>query len=348
MTTGRIAGSTATLLPDGRVLVVGGTSMYGNGGNASFSAELYDPRTGSWTATGRMGSMRQGATTTLLPDGRVLVAGGCCNNSAQILASAELYDPASGSWTLTGSMGTPRNGATATLLPNGKVLVAGGTNDRSGGKSYEPSLASAELYDPATGTWAATGSMGSGRIGPTATLLPDGKVLVAGGLLAPTGSLASVELYDPTTGTWAPTGSMGTKRQSATATLLPDGRVLVAGGSTVTGTPYLEVVLATAELYDPGSGTWTTTGKMRTPGCDTATLLLDGMVLVTGGGGVMSTAAQLYDPGIGSWMSTANMGTPRSGQTATLLRDGKVLVSGGNGWGGAPPTSAELYDPGRP
>jgi Galactose oxidase, central domain/Kelch motif len=339
-------GATATLLPDGKVLVAGGGSMFVYGSGTS--AEVYDPGTGSWTATASMGYDRQGATVTLLPDGKVLVAGGSGgpgnNSSTQILASAEVYDPRTGTWSPTGKMGAPRGDHSATLLPDGRVLVVGGFNEL-GAKSYAPSLATAELYDPASGTWTPTGSMGSRRAGPTATLLPDGKVLVAGGLLAPTGSVASAELYDPSTGTWAPTGNMSTKRQGSTATLLPDGRVLVAGGSSLTGAG--TVVLATAELYDPGTGTWTQTGKMRTPGGDTATLLPDGMVLVTGGGN--GTAAQLYDPGSGTWTSTASMGRPRSGQTATLLADGRALVAGGNGQPGCcSPTVAELYDPGSP
>ena len=142
-------------------------------------------------------------------------------------------------------MATARYDHTATLLPNGQVLVAGGF-----GGNY---LASAELYDPATGLWTATGSMAAARFCHTVTLLPNGQVLVAGGFNDASGALASAELYDPATGLWTATGSMATKRDGHTATLLPNGQVLVAGG-------YNGVFLASAELYDPATGLWTATG----------------------------------------------------------------------------------------
>jgi Tol biopolymer transport system component len=219
---------TATLLLDGRVLVVGSDT----------SAELYDPATGTWTVTANMITpAAQYFTATLLPDGKVLVADG------RPAGAAELYDPVSGTWKVTGSMGTPREGHTATLLSDGKVLVAGGRVP--GGFGDGPVLASAELYDPTTGAWTATGSMGTPRIIQTATLLPDGRVLVlvAGDATAP------AELYDPASGTWTTTTGMGSPHASYTATLLPDGRVLVAGGLGA-GNGH---IVASAELYDPGS-----------------------------------------------------------------------------------------------
>ena len=133
---------------------------------------LIDP---SWVPTGSLGTARSRHTATLLPNGKVLVAGG--NNGGAALSSAELYDPATGTWTATGSLGTARDRHTATLLPSGKVLVAGGFNELDG------FLSSAELYDPASGTWTATGNLGTARAYHTATLLPNGKVLVAGGTI---------------------------------------------------------------------------------------------------------------------------------------------------------------------
>jgi Galactose oxidase, central domain/Kelch motif len=218
----------------------------------------------------------------------VLVAGGVGGTGFDLLASAELYDPGTGTWTATGSMTTPRGGHTATLLPNGQVLVVGGTT--------------AELYDPGTATWTATRSLGTPRDWYTATLLTDGKVLVAGGYGGNTGpgTLASAELYDPGSGIWTATGSMGTPRAFHTATLLPDGRVLIAAGASVLRWGG-DTLLASAELYDPSTGTWTATASMVAPReWYTATLLPDGVVLVAGGqghGDVPQVFAELYDPG---------------------------------------------------
>jgi N-acetylneuraminic acid mutarotase len=331
-------GHTATLLGDGRVLVAGG------GGNAtpdSYSfftlatAELYDPGSGSWTATGSMGGGRILHTATVLPDGMVLVAGGAdgiTETSVNALASAELYDPSTGSWTATGNMRQARARHTATLLPDGKVLVVGGSGSGAG----TDSLASAELYDPASGTWTATGNLIEARTYHTATLLPDGRVLVAGGSGSTGPQTASAELYDPRTGSWTATGNLNGEHSGHTATLLPDGRVLVVGGTSSRG------ALASAELYDVGSGTWTATGNLiDARSYHTATLLRGGRVLVAGGygggNGPQLASAELYDPSSGSWAATVNMSAAHTGHTATLLPDGEVLVVGGG---------AELYDPG--
>ena len=272
---------TATLLPNGKVVVAGGQDY--SSSNALASAELYDPASGTWTATGRLATARAYHTATLLPNGKVLVAGGAGNSG--ILTSAELYDPASGTWTATGSLAAARYGHTATLLlPNGKVLVAGGI-DVTGNTV----LASAELYDPASGTWTATGSLATARAYHTATLLPNGKVLVAGGV-GNGSTLASAELYDPANGMWTATGSLATSRNQHTATLLPNGQMLVAGGVN-------NANLVSAELYDPASETWTATGNLSAARAyHTATLLPNGQVLVAGGigpsGGLAS--AELY------------------------------------------------------
>jgi len=281
-------GHTATLLPNGTVLIAGG---YDSASNIYLSgAELYDPATGTFSPTGSMETARVYHTATLLPSGKVLLAGGD-PGTYLTTNTAELYDPATGTFTPTGSLATTTRGQhMAVLLSNGKVLIVGGGSWDWGGSI----LSSAELYDPATGTFTATGSMATARVDFTATLLSTGKVLVAGGETCCYPLLGSAELYDPATGTFSPTGNLVTARLAHTATLLSNGTVLVAGGAGSTGS-----TLASAELYDPAAGTFTPTGSMNTARANhTATLLNSGMVLIAGGSdssGALASA-ELYEP----------------------------------------------------
>ncbi|WP_395815972.1 kelch repeat-containing protein [Archangium minus] len=314
---------TATPLPSGKVLVVGGYT---------WATELYDPTSGTWTATGSAIATHRDHTTTLLPNGRVLVAGGDGSESGSF---AELYDPDSGLWLPTGAMTSARRYHTATLLPSGKVLVTGGSND--GGITQ----ASAELYDPVLGTWTLVSGMSTARAHHTATLLPDGKVLVVGGSGGSGTLLASAELYDPASGTWMAVGGMSTARVYHTATLLPGGQVLVTGGGS-------SLTLSnTTELYDPVSRSWTASASMGTARrYHTATVLQDGRVLVVGGynpySGIL-TSAELYDPRRRSWCPAGNLAVDRYSHTATLLPDGRVLVAAGVS--NRNTASAELYVP---
>jgi hypothetical protein len=279
MTVGRARG-TATLLRDGRVLIAGGESSP----DATLaSGELYDPGTGTFTGTGELAQARSGQTATRLGDGRVLIAGGWDGNGAP-LASAELYDPATGRFAQTGSMADPRSLHTATALTDGRVLVTGGI---TGYGNDQTDLGSAELYDPATGTFVPTGAMSDARAGHTATLLADGTVLVVPGT-------GRADVYDPATGRFVPTGSLGTGRQYFTATLLADGRVLIAGGQESPAMTEAAPLIATAEVYDPATRRFTDAGELvETRMCHTATLLGDGRVLLAGGGG--QTVAELYE-----------------------------------------------------
>lgn len=325
---------TATLLLDGRVLVAGGISD-----DLVAQAELYDPITSTWTATGAMAGGRYGHTATLLFDGRVLVTGGLFAGSDNPVASAELYDAETGLWTVTGSMKGPRTLHTATLLPDGRVLIAGGSQYNTEGGA----LASAELYDPDRGTWTAAKSMDEARYGHTVTPLVEGMFLVAGGFPGGGGVspvpqiLDSAELYDYRRGTWSATGTMDSARGKHEATSLPDGNVLVVGLGP----------LRSAEVYDVESGRWSATGRMADARFAFAmTSLPDGRVLVAGGYGNddagLLASAELYDPAGRDWKVIDDMIAPRQDHTATILSNGDVLVAGGSE---DQQVSAEVYHP---
>ncbi|XYH98162.1 kelch repeat-containing protein [Sorangium sp. So ce1128] len=315
---------TETLLPSGLVLVAGGLDArpYEEVILNLDSAELYDPKTDSWSFTrGKMRHARGGHTATLLPSGKVLVAGGKqahFNEGDSPLDSAELYDPKTDTWADAGQMLQARAEHTATLLRNGKVLVAGGHPVDFGDENVE-------LYEPDTDRWTFTGTgpMQIARAEHEAVRLRSGKVLVTGGFNS-IGSLASAELYDPDTGDWTPTASMCQGRRHHTMTLLPDGEVLVAGG-----VKDIDSGLASAERYDPEAGRWTCAAPMtHARAGHTATPMPDGLVLVAGG---PSATAERYDPAVDTWIATSPMEHARSGHTATLLRSGEVLVAGGQG-----------------
>ncbi len=260
---------TATRLNNGKVLVVGGT----DNGVLPGPAELYNSATGTFSLTGSLHTPRVAAGAVKLTDGRVLVVGGSGSYGAR-LASAEIYDPSTGLFTVTGSMTGPRSEPRLTLLASGRVLVSGGD-----GAAWE--LKTAEIFDPATGHFTATGSMTTERYWHTSTLLGNGKVLVVAGEVGGM-ELNSVNLYDPATGHFTVANPLHTARIDHVAVLLNDGRVLVTGGFAPGAPP--SHPLALSELYLPTTGTWVATGSMVTAReRPTATLLLDGRVLVTGG-----------------------------------------------------------------
>jgi putative Ig domain-containing protein/galactose oxidase-like protein len=291
--TGKMAATrschTATSLKDGRVLVAGGFD--GNGGELA-TAEIFDPAKGTFVATGSMAAPRVCQTATLLKDGRVLILGGLHNGP---LATAELFDPANGSFSSTASpMASAHAFHTATILADGRVLVTGGMAQQSNfGGPIHGGVTSSELFDPATGLFSSTGDMGTARLGHTATLLPNGNVLIAGGsvTVGAGSALATAEIFDQASQTFANTGNMGVARTFHTATPLNDGTVLLAGGDPndilnlgPISNGWVPAPLASAELFDPASGMFTETGGLVNGRENhTAILLKDGTVLVIGG-----------------------------------------------------------------
>jgi hypothetical protein len=248
-----------------------------------------------------------------------------------------------GSWALTGHLNTARSAHTLTLLNNGKVLAAGGRVSAGANQA----LASAELYDPRTGTWANTGSMAQARWSHTATLLPDGRVLVAGGTSGnATPSLSSAELFNPDTGTWSPAASMTGPRVLHAATLLREpgcgahcGKVLVAAGRPVANTGTLN----TSELYNPATNTWAATGNLNEARYLTEMVQVgDGRALIAGGFGPTDTA-ETFNPATGTWSFTGNpMRFSKARPTVTRLPNGNALVN--NGWANGPVPSSDIFD----
>jgi hypothetical protein len=328
---------------------------------------------GHWTTTGAMGQSREGGgagngrLTTLLPDGRVLAAGGFTTEPTadvftfvvtdNYLAESEIYNPSTGTWQQTGQMKHGRFGPALATLHTGKVLAAGGY---SGGFAVTGSgyRRSAELYDPETGEWTATEDMKTCRGSPTTSTLDSGKVLVAGGIGCDASSQASAEIYNPDTQSWESAASMHDARTAHSATTLPDGRVLVAGGRDTTGVT--DEILNSAEIYDPATDTWTETHPMNVARSFHAADWLSStdQVLVAGGrcpgqmivGPPLPTdcktaSAELFDPATGTWASTADMSTARIFAGSVVLpaergRSEKFLIAGGAQQG-----TAELYDP---
>src|SRR5215472_2346198 len=257
------------------------------------------PSTGTFTATGAMTIARSWHTATLLNNGQVLIAGGVTNLSFSTTASAELYDPTRGTFSPTGNMTAPRAFHAAILLPDGRVLIAGGSSSGSVGEN----LATAEIYDPSTGTFTATSDMIHGHGCAQAHVLNNGKVLLSGGW--DSDRVPDAELYDPTTGFFAGAGTYATVPPNFSScagrasTLLADGRVLIVWEDDL------------AEIYDPETGSFTQTGKPLRPsvnvGLATATLLMDGKVLVAGGddgsdsGSDNYTSTELFDVSAGNF-----------------------------------------------
>jgi hypothetical protein len=342
-TTRALGSSAAAVLADGRVLVVSTGGL----------AEVFDPLTQTFTATGGMSAARYNFTTTRLLDGRVLVVGGIVGGVA--VNTSEIFDP-----TLNGNAGgfiagptlvAARTMHTATLLPGGRVLVAGGGTE---GPAYAD-VNGLELWTPGQPTFSAAGTLTAGRHGHSATMLTSGpnqgKILLAGGFSHTFPNPATAELLDPATGIGsATTGAMVSWRTQHTATVLGDGKILIAGGSTSSG-----AMANPAELYDPSSDTFGATGALATPRVfHTAEPLPDGSVLIAGGftdtGSFTPatpplTSLERYDPVSGTFSSAGSLLVRRRDHASASIAGGAVLLTGGTTGSQLAGRSAELFDP---
>jgi hypothetical protein len=360
MTTPR-ANHGAAELPDGRVLICGGTVNANIGGVLS-SAEVFDPSTQKFSPTGSMSVARMGQTATVLRNGKVLVVGGQRNIGFRTaLASAEIYDPATGAFQNTASMSVAREGHTATLLRDGRVLVAGGSSNGT------VTIDSAEIYDPTAGQWISAGHMTVPREAHVAVLLGSGKVLIAGGGRGgmPGGyiSYQNGEIFDPTTGRFtAIADHMRSDRVGAAAVLLDTGKALIIGGKSgkvLYGPGARNIAsftpLDTSEFFDPESMTFLPAAPMRVPHyLGTATLLGNGHVLVVGGWRMQGNVivgmmdAEEFTPGMpGEYASVGPLHVGRLLNSATLLPDGDVMVAGGVDQNGKVTSSVSFYTPSR-
>jgi N-acetylneuraminic acid mutarotase len=339
---------TATLLDDGRVLIVGGDTPTGlpppDDWEPTASCGILDPSTGTWTEVGSLNTARKNHVAIKLHDGRVMVIGGI-DASSNRLTSFEIFDPTSpGVWSTPTTPGPgeeleyQRNWFGAALLPDGRVLVAGDQEF-------------IEVFDPADGTWGQwttlPETLNTARIAPTVTLLADGRVLTTGGRMG--GAISWFELIhvdDISVDT--PTQALVDPRSRHTTTVLPDGRVLAIGG--VDDTDPISP-LSGCEVFDPGSDSWASDESLGTARYShTATLLADGRILVVGGttnGASALDSVEIYNPGpTPTFSGAASLTVARFNHTATLLADGRVMVTGGHN-GSTYLDSVEVYDPGE-
>lgn len=279
------SGPGAVTLRDGRVLVAGGSA----GRGPVNTAELYSPTTNTWTPAESMHAWRSAAKLVLLDDGRVFAIGG------YTAMAAEVYDPGTGHWTMTPDTSDIRFGATATKLADGRMLVAGGDDAPNIFGKY--TYASAEIYDPGNNTWRAAAPMHVERAGAEAALLPDGRVLVAGGSNRapdPNGSAATFEIYDPGTDTWTAPAQLPRPHRGAAMARLSDGRLVLIGGFSSRGTIGGSADNS-ADLFDPRTGTWTQLPPSAASRFGhIAVALADDSVLVAGGSFGPATSERLY------------------------------------------------------
>jgi hypothetical protein len=326
-------------LPDGRVLVAGG-----DGPGGVTSAEIYDPASGVFTATGPMSTTRGGRLNQMapLPGGKFLVAGGTNGRCDTAWSSAEIFDPSTGTWSLTGSMSVARSDPSVIALAGGQVLVVGGYDQLSGDCStvMAEALTSAEIYDPASGSFTPTAAPMTPRANAWATSLPNGDALIVAG--EEHGNQAfnpTVEKYSPGGGgSFASVGMMPGQAGYGYAFTLPSGKVLLTGSFSS----------GTTSLFDPSASAFTP--AMPDPisaGAGCAVQLRNGNVFLATGfsNGAATPETEVYFAATGTWTRTTLMSTPRLGCSIAELPDGKVLVAGGDAVSGGPLLTAEICDP---
>jgi hypothetical protein len=288
----------------------------------------------STALTGGLSVQYTSPASHLLQSGSVLILGNISSPVTQI------YNPATGLWSPTGSMLTQRDSVASATLKDGRVLVVAGETMPPGG-ALSVRLASAEIYNPATGVWSAAGASSSPRVRHTATTLNDGRVLVTGGLDANGKSLASVDIFDPATSTWSAGAPLPVSLSLHSATLLADGRVLVVGGFNTTS-----FVATAAYLYNPVTNVWTATGPLLAGRYQhQAIRFADGRVLIASGNGTSYTAvtsSELYDPATGKFSAAGNMAAAHAYSFAGQLSNGDVLIGGGTS-GAGDSTQLERY-----
>lgn len=331
---------TATLLADGKVLVVGGD-------DASYAmqdaVELFDPSGETWAELPPLPEARSNHTATLLADGRVLIAGGGTTsaiglpNGVVALDSAVLFDPATGAYQEVGPMTAKRADHRAQLLGDGRVLLVGGASDTVAEEctvipncTVGVALDSAEIFDPSDESFTATGSLNGARYSAVAATLDDGRVLVAGGVDSFT-SVATAEIFDPAAAVFSLTAEMQYERLFAAGALLGSGKLLIAGGKKADVAPH-----AHTELYDAGADSWTKVAELSQARTGAqAVTLQSGRVLHIGGYNQIAQTAvtdvELFDEATNAWTLLGELTSKRSLHTATLLGDGRVLACGGFG-----------------
>ena len=304
-------GHTATLLSDGRVVIIGGQEKPSKSLN---TVEIYDSTSNTWSAGAPSSTNRgEGHTATVLSDGKILVVG------AHDYASAEIYDPYNNKWSDAGTLNSPRVWASSTLLGDGRVLVAGGEDASSLGRKM---FDSSEIYDQSTNEWTVTDTMEQVHAGHGTALINDGKVLVIGNFLN--------EVFDPSTDTWSPAGNTIRERlMGFTTTVWNDGTVFITGGMYQSAANWYGPVsqsIAGVETYDPSASIWTANESLLVSKQFHSGVKLDDNTFLVFGGVEMES----YDRGTGLWTEAGSLLNERMEMfTATQLSDGKILIVGG-------------------